>query len=367
MAKSSSSRFIVRYFHHIASKPSTSGNHTSAISHFIADNPKIMQNRTFSSWLPTNSQRTHFSSSANNIPGIFGKLDPQVKFLPSRNLMGFRYFSFKNFEMGSKNFAKKVVENPALAVKNTFARYREAVGLQIEAFWKRNYLTVLGAGGVVVCILLWRVLFGIANTFIGFSEGMAKYGFLALSSAIVAFTGLYFRSKYTINPDKVYRMAMRKLNTSAGILEVMGAPLTGTDLRAYIMSGGGVTLKNFQPSLRSKRCFLIFPIRGSERKGLVSVEVKKKKGQYDMKLLAVDIPMASGPDQRLFLIGDEEEYKIGGGLISELRDPVVKALAATKEFEARDAMEDEEDAARELQEAERRHREEVEKLEKRDS
>ncbi|KAL0341178.1 UNVERIFIED_CONTAM: hypothetical protein Sradi_4634600 [Sesamum radiatum] len=292
MAKSSSSRFILRYFHHIASKPSTSGNPTSsAISHFIADNPKIMQNRTFSSWLPTNSQRTHFSSSANNIPGIFGKLDPQVKFLPSRNLMGFRYFSFKNFEMGSKNFAKKVVENPALAVKNTFARW--------------------GCG----VHLLWRVLFGIANTFIGFSEGMAKYGFLALSSAIVAFTGLYFRSKYTINPDKVYRMAMRKLNTSAGILEVMGAPLTGTDLRAYIMSGGGVTLKNFQPSLRSKRCFLIFPIRGSERKGLVSVEVKKKKGQYDMKLLAVDIPMASGPDQRLFLIGDEEEYKIGGGLI----------------------------------------------------
>lgn len=72
---------------------------------------------------------------------------------------------------------------------------------------------------------------------------------------------------------------MRKLNTSAGILEVMGAPLTGTELRAYVMSGGGITLKNFKPRLRSKRCFLIFPIRGSEKKGLVSVEIKKKKGQ----------------------------------------------------------------------------------------
>ncbi|CAG7908336.1 unnamed protein product [Brassica rapa] len=47
----------------------------------------------------------------------------------------------------------------------------------------------------------------------------------------------------------------------------------------------------------------------SERKGLVSVEVKKKKGQYDMKLLAVDIPMVSGPDQRLLLIGDEERVQ----------------------------------------------------------
>lgn len=229
---------------------------------------------------------------------------------------------------------------------------------------KNNALVLVGAGGVVVCIMLWRVMFGIANTFVGLSEGMAKYGFLALSTAIVSFAVLYLRSRFTINPDKVYRMAMRRLNTSAGILEVMGAPLSGTDLRAYVMSAGGITLKNFKPTYRGKRCFLIFPIRGSERRGLVSVEVKNKKGQYDMKLLAVDIPMASGPDQRLFLIGDEEEYRVGGGIISELRDPVVKALAAAKEFADRDDKEDAEDAAKELEEAERKHREEIQKLEK---
>lgn len=72
---------------------------------------------------------------------------------------------------------------------------------------------------------------------------------------------------------------MRRLNTDAGILEVMGAPLSGTDLRAYVMSGGGISLKNFKLGLRNKRCFLIFPIRGSERRGLVSVGVKNKKGQ----------------------------------------------------------------------------------------
>lgn len=86
--------------------------------------------------------------------------------------------------------------------------------------------------------------------------------------------------------------------------------------------------------------------------------------QHDVKLLAVDVPMSSGPDQRLFLIGDEEEYKVGGGLISELRDPVLKAMAATKEFDDLDEIEEEEDAERELQEAEKKHREEMEKLEK---
>ncbi|KAI3514506.1 hypothetical protein L1887_12963 [Cichorium endivia] len=74
----------------------------------------------------------------------------------------------------------------------------------------------------------------------------------------------------------------------------------------------------------------------------------QSRGQYDMKLLSVDIPMTMGPDQRLFLIGDEEEYIVGGRLISELRDPAVKAMAATKEFEARDIKEDKEDAERKL-------------------
>ncbi|XP_010516249.1 PREDICTED: uncharacterized protein LOC104791940 [Camelina sativa] len=272
----------------------------------------------------------------------------------------FRLFSSSGFRKIDGNFARKLVDKPIQAVSSTFARYRMALGLHVDAFWKKNNLLVFGAVAVFVCIFLWRIMFGIASTFVGLSEGMAKYGFLALSSAIVAFAGLYLRARFTINPDKVYRITMRKLNTAAGVLEVMGAPLAGSDLRAYVMSGGGITFKKFKPSIRNKRCFLLFPVQGSERKGLVSVEVKKKKGQYDMKLLAVDIPMASGPDQRLFLIGDEEEYRVGGGLISELRDPVVKAMAATKEFDNLDRIEEEEDAERELQEAERKQREEME-------
>jgi hypothetical protein len=76
---------------------------------------------------------------------------------------------------------------PVVAAKNAAARYRSAVGLQAEAFWRRNYMLLVGAGGVVVCIALWRVMFGIASTFVGLSEGMAKYGFLALATAMVAF------------------------------------------------------------------------------------------------------------------------------------------------------------------------------------
>ncbi|KAJ4782371.1 import inner membrane translocase subunit [Rhynchospora pubera] len=268
-----------------------------------------------------------------------------------------RLFSTK---FGS-NLGKSAVEKPLNVVKSVISRYREVVGLQIEAFWKRNYMIVVGAGALVVCMLLWRLMFSIADMTVGISEGLAKYGFLALATAMVSFAIMYLRSRFTVNPDKVYRMAMRKLNASPAILEVMGAPLTGTDVRAYVMSGGGPKLKDFKFRLGGKRCFLIFPIRGSEKRGLVSVEVKKKKGQHDMKLLAVDIPMASGPDQRLFVIGDDKEYRVGGGLISELRDPIVAAMAAEKEFDYLDEKEEEEDEQREKEEAERKQKEEEER------
>uniref|UniRef100_A0A1J3FV74 Import inner membrane translocase subunit n=1 Tax=Noccaea caerulescens TaxID=107243 RepID=A0A1J3FV74_NOCCA len=339
-------------------------------------NPSALSSNRISQLQPRFSLSSKPASTNVGLSQILSspKLNPKLQALglPRVNLSfssAFRLVTTKSsgFRKVDGNFARKVVDKPVKAVSSTFTRYRGAIGLHIDAFWKKNSLILVGAGGVFVCIFLWRIMFGIASTFVGLSEGMAKYGFLALSSAIVAFGGLYLRSRFTINPDKVYRMTMRKINTAAEILEVMGAPLAGSDLRAYVMSGGGITFKKFKPTIRSKRCFLLFPVQGSERKGLVSVEVKKKKGQYDMKLLAVDIPMASGPDQRLFLVGDEEEYRVGGGLISELRDPVVKAMAATKEFDNLDRIEEEEDAERELEEAERKHREEIEKLEKESS
>ncbi|KAJ0551628.1 hypothetical protein HanHA300_Chr07g0259291 [Helianthus annuus] len=362
MSKPSSSKLIFfKHLHLHRSKPSSPTPIPSTpISQILTKNPKLTP------WIPS-FYKPHLPNGPSSKLFQNPSRKPPMDTCLTRGFVGFRYISGPGSGLGGKvdvGLLKSKVKEPVRVVKNGFNRYKQAVGLQIEAFWRRNSLVLVGAGGVLVCILLWRVMFGIANTFIGLSEGMAKYGFLALSSAVVAFSGLYLRSRFTINPDKVYRMAMRKLNTSANILEIMGAPLTGSDLRAYVMSGGGITLKNFKAGLRSKRCFLIFPIRGAEMKGLVSVEVKNKKGKYDMKLLSVDIPMASGPDQRLFLIGDEEEYRVGGGLISELRDPVVKAMAAAKEFEARDIIEDKEDAQKELEDAERKHREELEKIER---
>jgi hypothetical protein len=77
----------------------------------------------------------------------------------------------------------------------------------------------------------------------------------------------------------------------------------------------------------------------------------------------VDIPTA-GAEHRVYLIGDEAEYRVGGGLISVLRDPIVKAMAAQKEFEERDDREHEEEIQRAWEAEEARAQERLDKLER---
>ena len=57
----------------------------------------------------------------------------------------------------------------------------------------------------------------------------------------------------------------------------MGAPVAGSNVRASVLTGGGLRMKGLQPRLRSRRVQMIFPLSGSERRGLVSLEAKKLK------------------------------------------------------------------------------------------
>ncbi|KAL8120488.1 hypothetical protein AgCh_017603 [Apium graveolens] len=125
---------------------------------------------------------------------IFENLEkPRPSIEPKSNLglLEFRNFLKKGFNMEGNAYGKYVkvaIEKPVNAAKNVVSRYKEAVGLQIEAFGKKNSLFFAGAGGLMMCTFLWMVMFGIANTFVGLSEGMEKYKFLALSVAIVPFS-----------------------------------------------------------------------------------------------------------------------------------------------------------------------------------
>lgn len=201
---------LLRYNHHHLSKSNRSSSSSSSSSS-NANNVFTSAIRAYSSSLvPSNSRTTlisqfhskptssnalnphAFSSSPRNLPFLLRKSAHNP--IPSTTGVGVRFFSVNSPKFGKRVFFDK----PATAITSTFSRYREAIGLQIEAFFKRNSLFLIGAGGVLVCALLWRIMFGVASTFVGFSEGMAKYGFLALSSAIVAFAVSSFLIQTTL-------------------------------------------------------------------------------------------------------------------------------------------------------------------------
>ncbi|KAK9833541.1 hypothetical protein WJX81_003669 [Elliptochloris bilobata] len=211
---------------------------------------------------------------------------------------------------------------------------QKVISLHADSFWQHHGWKLIIGAAVIGAYFLWRGLWKLTSTMINFSDTMAETGFLALAAALVILFVLYLRRRYTINPASVYRQAMLQLNTSPAVLEVLGAPVAGSDVRASVMTGGGLRLKGFWPKLRSRRVQMMFPIAGSERRGLASLEAKKQQGRYIFKLLAVDVPTAEGPEQRMYLSGDEAIYS-RGGVLRELRDPFLHALALreTHDFE----------------------------------
>jgi hypothetical protein len=137
-----------------------------------------------------------------------------------------------------------------------------AAAMQLEAFWQRHSRAVyLGAAALAVFLLWWaprrrclpasgqgaallpspstpqaaaattatasyppllrrRLTFRIASIFVGVSEGLAEWGMLAGAAAAVLLGALYVRRYYAVDPEAVYRLAMLKLNTNPGVLEV---------------------------------------------------------------------------------------------------------------------------------------------------
>ena len=66
--------------------------------------------------------------------------------------------------------------------------------------------------------------------------------FQGLTVVMLALVAVYLNRRFRVNPDAVHRLALLRLNTHPGILEVMGAPLMSGEATAMVLSGGGLKL-----------------------------------------------------------------------------------------------------------------------------
>jgi hypothetical protein len=206
---------------------------------------------------------------------------------------------------------------------------KESLARRIENWWAAHHRKVYAGAAVLSVVVVWRGMFFIANQFLSFSETMAEVGFLALATSLVVALSTFLLWRRRLDPETVYRRARASLSESDAVTRLLGAPLSHTETRAFVLSGGNLRIKEFIPRIRSRRCNLLFPLSGPLGRGIVSAEAKREKGKYIFKLLALDVAPQSGGarETRVYVAGDDADYA-RSTVLAELRDPLIAQLQA---------------------------------------
>ncbi|CAI5537070.1 unnamed protein product [Closterium sp. Naga37s-1] len=214
---------------------------------------------------------------------------------------------------------QELLEHPRTALHRVAWQYRDAAALQVEAFWRNHSLLLLSAGGVSLSLLLWGCSFRLASLFLTMPPNSLGLPYLLASCTAVVALGGAVRAHTSMSPAAAYRMAMCALNTHAGVLEVLGAPLLGAPVRAYVQGGGGIVLSGMAVRAAPRDCWLVFPVRGAEGRGVVQVHVHRHNGQYDLRLVAVDVAAGSAGSECVVVVGDHAALTRAQPLLQGLR------------------------------------------------
>jgi hypothetical protein len=221
---------------------------------------------------------------------------------------------------------------------------RRAAVLQAEAAWQRHGGKAAAAVTLLGAYAAWRVASAAAGALVDLRERRGVRLALGAGAAGLALgAALLVRRRLTLSPEAARRAAMLRLNSHPGILEVLGAPVVGSSrVFAAVASGGGLRLRGARPGLRSRRLRMAFPVAGSESRALASLEARRRRGRLELTLLAVDVPLpaALGGEQRVYVVGGPAAYA-RGGVLDELRRPLLAALEAENADAAAEAAEDE--------------------------
>lgn len=94
------------------------------------------------------------------------------------------------------------------------------LSLQLTAFWQNHSNAIVDVGAAGACYALYRALAAAAGLFMDVSHASTATGLLGLAASGVVGGYLYARRRYSIDPASMYRLAMYRLNTHPGLLEV---------------------------------------------------------------------------------------------------------------------------------------------------
>jgi hypothetical protein len=215
---------------------------------------------------------------------------------------------------------KRAVEQRTVSAISRHWRSLEAAGAaaggaatwRAARAWKRDVM------GVPCDNAMFDVAFG-DPSMLGGSMLLAGVGAFAL------------RQRWRLDVDYAVTLAMRRLETHSGVRELLGGPVTLGNSRVVVTSGGGLALfkrttsrmfgaTTLPVSVDSKWAHVAFELRGTRKRGTVSLAARKWGGMYTIPLLALEVQSRDGEAYRMFLEGGAKDYD--ASVLPSLREPL---------------------------------------------
>jgi len=205
----------------------------------------------------------------------------------------------------------------------------------LDRHWKKIEAIGTLAGGLA----LWRACRGFKTSVLGVPSESGSFDVafgdpsMLGGSLLFAMAGAFaLRQRYRLDIDHACALAMRRLETHAGVREILGAPVVAGESRVAVTSGGGLALfkrtrsrffgaVTLPVSVDSKWAHVAFELRGTRKRGIVSMGARKWAGEYGMPLLALEVKSFDGEIHRVFLEGGAKDYEVSSVLAS-LRAPL---------------------------------------------
>jgi hypothetical protein len=103
----------------------------------------------------------------------------------------------------------------------------QAASLELSSIWQSHSTALTSLAAAAATAGLYHLTYSAAACLVDMAAPGAAFACVGASAAAVAGVGLYVRSGFMVDPERVYHVAMRKLTQHAGLQEVMGAPLAG--------------------------------------------------------------------------------------------------------------------------------------------
>ena len=172
-------------------------------------------------------------------------------------------------------------------------------------------------------------------------------------SMLLAGVGAFaLRQRWRLDVDYAVTLAMRRLEAHSGVRELLGGPVTLGESRVIVTSGGGLALfkrttsrvfgaVTLPVSVDSKWAHVAFELRGTRKRGVVSLGARKWGGMYGIPLLALEVQSRDGEAYRLFLEGGAKDYD--ASVLPSLREPL-EASTNNVEYKRAKAAADAHDA-----------------------